>query len=483
MTAAAPVVSFCDLIFHHARVRPEKPAFILADRVVTYGMVAQGILRVEGRLRDLALAPGMLVGIAIGSPVRHMIVAAALFRLGHPSLSVSRIEAVLPLALPVGAFLHEASEPFRAGQRQILVGDDWFAGEQQPLPASRASGFANDGMICRVELSSGTTGQAKAVSLTVDALHKRIADHYTAIGFGVWDRLLCLIGHTSGWGFALAAHALFTGRTIAYAPTPRDALQMIPVYGIDSMATSTIQLRELVREQIRAPIPLSTLRVVQTGGSLASRSLMLDAGARICSTIINHYGSTETGPTAFASIDRLAGIEGATGYVAPWVEAEIVDDEDNKLPPNATGNLRIRSHGQAEPFPPGRPGGHAGFRNGWFYPGDIGRVTDDRLLILSGRKSETINAGGIKIAPEVIEDALRKHPAVIEAAAFGAMSDDGIEEIIVVAVSRTPVAGQQIIEWCAERDIPVTRVIFADELEKTESGKIHRDLIKRRYGG
>jgi hypothetical protein len=87
-------------------------------------MMAQGILRVEDRLRKLGLAPGALIGISIESPIRHMIVAAALYRLGHPSLSVRRIVDVLPLALPVAAFLHATDETLHFGQRQIFVGDD-----------------------------------------------------------------------------------------------------------------------------------------------------------------------------------------------------------------------------------------------------------------------------------------------------------------------------------------------------------------------
>ena len=58
---------------------------MLADRVVTYDMLAQAILRVEERLRTLGLAPGTLVGIAIESPIRHMIVAAALYQIGRAS--------------------------------------------------------------------------------------------------------------------------------------------------------------------------------------------------------------------------------------------------------------------------------------------------------------------------------------------------------------------------------------------------------------
>jgi acyl-coenzyme A synthetase/AMP-(fatty) acid ligase len=244
--------SFPDLVLLHARVRPERPAILLADRIVTYDMMAQGILRVEGRLRKLGLAPGALVGISIDSPIRHMIVAAALFRLGHPSLSVRRIADVLPLGLQVAAFLHAADETLHFGQRQIFVGDDWFTGERQPIAAARSSGFTDARAVCRVELSSGTTGRPKPVSLSVEALHQWIVNYYAAVGLGLWDRLLCMPGFTSSWGFSLAAHALFAGKTLAFAPTPRDALHTIAVYGIDALAASTHQLRELVQQQKQA---------------------------------------------------------------------------------------------------------------------------------------------------------------------------------------------------------------------------------------
>jgi acyl-coenzyme A synthetase/AMP-(fatty) acid ligase len=275
---------------------------------------------------------------------------------------------------------------------------------------------------------------------------------------------------------------LFAGKTLAFAPAPRDCLQLIAVYAIDAIVASTQQLRELVREQIKAPTPTTSLRVVLTGGSLLARSLMLDAAARLCGLIVNQYGSTEAGATAIATIDRLTGIEGATGYVAPWAEVEIVDPDDNRLAPNMEGIVRIRASCQAEPFPPGRADAHAGFRNGWFYPGDRGRLAADGLLVLSGRTSDVINVGGLKIAPALIEDSLQKHPTVVEAAAVGRMGTDGIEEIVVVIVARAPVSEQTIIDWCAEHRIPIARVMIVDELPKTASGKIHRDLIKRQYG-
>src|ERR1700722_14484134 len=118
MGNAVAVVSFVDLIFHHALARPEKPALILPARVATYDMMAQGILRVADRIRSLDLVPGTLVCLSIDSPIRHMIVGAALCRLGYPVVSVSKPAEIMPLQLPVGAFLHGPGMPFMAGQRQ-----------------------------------------------------------------------------------------------------------------------------------------------------------------------------------------------------------------------------------------------------------------------------------------------------------------------------------------------------------------------------
>ena len=154
-------VSFADLVLHHALTQPEKPAIVLADRVVTYGMVAQGILRVERRIRALALKPGALVCVTVSNPIRHLIVAAALFRSGHPMMSATRTNEILALGLPVAAFLESPGAPLVPGQRHVTVTDEWFEGEAELFSASPPKGHPDDQAICRVDLSSGTTGRPK----------------------------------------------------------------------------------------------------------------------------------------------------------------------------------------------------------------------------------------------------------------------------------------------------------------------------------
>ncbi len=100
--------TFADGILFQARLRPEQPAVILPDRLATYDMIAQGILRVEERLRAVNLPPGEVVCVALASPIRHLILVAALFRLGVPSVSAETAESVIALRLPVRTYFQDA---------------------------------------------------------------------------------------------------------------------------------------------------------------------------------------------------------------------------------------------------------------------------------------------------------------------------------------------------------------------------------------
>jgi acyl-coenzyme A synthetase/AMP-(fatty) acid ligase len=485
VTSSGPAfISFADFIFHHARSLPEKPAIILPDRVVTYGMMAQGILRAEARIRALGVPPGALICISLANPIRHMIVGAALFRLGYPVVAAGHPADLLGLELPVGAILHGPGIDLIPEQLQAFVGDEWFVGEPQPLTGTAPQGFAGEQSVCLVALSSGTTGRPKAISLTVDAFNRWVMNYYSTLCLGTWERLLLLVGLNSSWGYTVAAHALFGGRTLIFAETARSSLDMISVYGVEAAVATSQQLRELVREQARSPKPLPSLRGILTGGAMLSRALLTEARATLCSSIVNLLGSTEAGGTAFASVDRLIGTEGAIGYVAPWAELQIVDVQDRMVPTGSEGIVRIRANCQGAPFPPERSAENLSFRDGWFYPGDLGRFEADGLLVLTGRTSEVINVGGLKLAPEVIEDMLRTHPAVTNVAAFGTMGEGGIEEISLAVLANRPIADSVLVDWSAERGVPVTRVFFmTEDLPKTASGKVHRDLLKQRFLG
>jgi acyl-CoA synthetase (AMP-forming)/AMP-acid ligase II len=104
---------------------------------------------------------------------------------------------------------------------------------------------------------------------------------------------------------------------------------------------------------------------------------------------------------------------------------ETVDDADQPLAPGKEGLIRIRGPYNVQGYV-GDPGESArAFRNGWFYPGDIGSLTRSNLLIITGRQKTVMNIGGDKVKPELIENVLTSFEGIDEAGAFGFVNDYG----------------------------------------------------------
>jgi acyl-CoA synthetase (AMP-forming)/AMP-acid ligase II len=94
------------------------------------------------------------------------------------------------------------------------------------------------------------------------------------------------------------------------------------------------------------------------------------------------------------------------------------------------------------------------FRDGWFYPGDLGSLTSDNLLVIAGRQNAVLNAGGGKMAAERVEAVLVAFPGVSEAAVFMATSPAGVEEVWAALVCRQAVDIEQLRAFCRSRVPP-----------------------------
>jgi acyl-CoA synthetase (AMP-forming)/AMP-acid ligase II len=124
----------------------------------------------------------------------------------------------------------------------------------------------------------------------------------------------------------------------------------------------------------------------------------------------------------------------------------------------------------------------AAFVGDWFRTGDIGSMDDDGFLTLHGRETELINRGGEKIAPIEIDNALMRHPAVIEAAAY-AVPHPRLGEDVAAAVvlqSGSTLTRDQLRKFLSTQlpwfKVP-RRIDFQDQLPKGPTGKIQRQKL------
>ena len=196
--------------------------------------------------------------------------------------------------------------------------------------------------------------------------------------------------------------------------------------------------------------------------------------------IIETMGLTETAAPCFTNpLDSAQRKIGSAGR-AFGNEAKIINPEGHGLPSRETGEIMVRG--------PNVMNGY--YKNpeetaktltteGWLHTGDLGYLDEDGFVFVTGRIKELIIKGGENIAPREIDEALLKHPAVLEAAAVGIPDQHYGQEIMVCVVLKT---GQQ----CSEDELRIfckhelgayktpKLIRFQDELPKGPSGKVQR---------
>jgi acyl-coenzyme A synthetase/AMP-(fatty) acid ligase len=474
-------MNFTDKTFFHATATPEKAAIVLLDRGVTYKTFAEGVRAAEGRLRAAGFKPGDLVGVASGSPIRHLSLVYALYRSGIASVSLRPGLDAGRAGVKLMAVLRDKDSEAHPGGRDIPIDEAWFKPGAPQGPGPEPTGFRSPDEICRISFSSGTTGYPKAIGFTVKDIEARLNAYSLRAANVAWDRMLCLPGLSTNYGFSFALVALTQGKTLGFAASARETLQMIPRYTMDLMVASTQHLRDLIDAQSPLPVALPSLRVVHVGGNVMSQTFLAKARAQICSQIICAYGSTEAGTVAHAPSEMMQGIEGAVGIVAPWAEVQAVDGRGAVLPRGQTGNIRIRAEGQGRTYGKSAGGKDDNFKDGWFYPGDRGTVTAAGMLVILGRSSELINAGGAKVAPELVEEVLLTRPEVKEAAALAMMGPSGIEELWVAVVPNGTIDERALIDFCAKKnpDLRPTRVKVVTSIPRSALGKVARDKLRQ----
>lgn len=452
------------------RLEPERPAVIAGNSIVTFGMLEGAVCGVAAKLRDFHLDPGSFIGVSVKAPARHLAISLALIRMGLCSVPFDNEAGLANLPELVLAI---ADQPFAmpGGRLCLVAGDDWFVPGSASTPPTSFPGLVR----CRVTLSSGTTGQPKPLLLSRDAMEARIygAEPQLSIG-GMWSRGLLMMDLSSSWGFVHALAPLSNGRTICFAANPVDALRMVSLYGCEYLMGSVFQLRELVAAQRRNFVPVPSLRGVRVGGSAIGSTLVADTRKLLARQLVLSYGSTEIGISAIVLVNGDEFVEGMAGIVHPDVDVEVVDQQGTLSA--GEGRIRIRSD-----HPATQIDGSPLSSDGWFYPGDIGRLDAERLYV-TGRESELINVGGGKVAPESVEAMLLLYPSVKDAGVVGVRDPRGGDAIVAAVVGDAQLDLAELARFAADNFLPapLSRIIQVAAIPRGETGKVRRqELLKQ----
>ena len=228
---------------------------------------------------------------------------------------------------------------------------------------------------------------------------------------------------------------------------------------------------------------LGDLRLLYTTGAVLHPDERKEVLARVSPNLINYYGSTEGGGISVLLPEHGGAAETSVGKAVSTTEIEVVDEAHEPVAAGETGRIRYRGPCVADGFHNDPEASVESFRDGWFYPGDLGRLDGAGFLYLVGRAKDMIIRAGVNIYPEEVEQSLLTHPAVRDAAVLGWPSPDKGEEVAAFVVTSRAVSEETLRDHCRASLAPykVPRgIFFVDDLPKNAMGKVVKpDLAAR----
>lgn len=333
--------------------------------------------------------------------------------------------------------------------------------------------------------TSGTTGLPKAVIQTYQMAAVNAFHVSQAFGVRSGDRTLNFLPLFHAAGIQLVTlPTLIAGGTVAVLPgfDVERTVDLLPRMDVFFAVPAVYQALALHRSFDEADF--SHVRAWGCGGAPLPDTLVerfAAKGVRVC----NGYGMTETGPTAFVAApeDALTKV-GSVGKPQMLLEARVVRADGGDAAIGEVGEIWMRGPG----LTPGywrRPEdtARAFTHDGWLRSGDLGRRDAEGAFYVAGRIKEMYISGGENVYPAEVENALARHPAVLEAAVVGAPDEKWGESGRAFVILRDgcvrPDAGD-LIAFCrsqlAAYKAPKT-VVFVEEFPRTAAGKVRKHLL------
>ncbi len=264
---------------------------------------------------------------------------------------------------------------------------------------------------------------------------------------------------------------------------PLGALERIQRHQIRYLPVVPTMLVYLLHHPERPKYDTSSLDLIITGGAALPVPLSQAAAAAFRCRIYQGYGLSESTSVATGYEFNSSYRPGSAGRAAPGVNICILDDHNDSLPPLYVGEICVGGPHIMAGYWGDPEATSATLRDGWLRTGDLGYLDEEGFLFITDRKKDLIIKGGENISPREIEDALQRHPGVLEAAVIG-LPHPLYGEEIYAAVQLKPGAPadedsirEHVARHVTKFKVPA-RFVFLPMLPRNSSGKVLKHKIR-----
>ncbi len=500
-----------------------KIAVVDGDIRWTYAQVQERVNRVIHAVRGMDIPEGNTVAILDYNTYRYMEIYFGMAASGRVLLPLNiRLSAeeyayILANAEAEAIVFHADFKPLMEKVREsvtnirhyyIAEGEadaDWITGTYEDLISNASSEPVTDepedeNAVLNLYYTSGTTGNPKGVMLT----HRNIYANAltTIIAFKledatVWHHIAPLF-HLADAFFIWSVTYQGGRHVMQRVFDPKAVLQVIQ----DEKISAAMMVPTMINFLLDVPkideYQLDSLKWIMVGGAPMSPANAKRMMEKLECQYISGYGLTETTPllTVGNLKDTLRDADEAdqmnyitrTGLEVVGVDLRVVNSADEDVPwdGESIGEIIVRGDNVMRGYWKLPEESATAIRDGYFHTGDLATVDSEGYVLIVDRAKDIIISGGENISSVEIENAIYKHPDVLECAVI-AIPDEKWGEVpiaMVVLKENVSLSEKEFIEFCREKlarfKVPKS-VTFMSELPKTGSGKILKvELRKQR---
>ena len=507
-----------------AAIYPDKLAVVHGDLQYTYGEFYARCRQFADALRRRGVGPGDTVAVLApnipplleahyGVPMAGAVLNALNTRLDARSIAfiLDHGEAKLLIAdrefAPVvSAALTELGRPLASveiddgyGSERIGAGTDYEAFLAEGDPAAEWQVPSEEWAPIALNYTSGTTGNPKGVvyhhrGAFLNALGNSITFGLDRHSVYLWTLPMF---HCNGWTYPWAVTAVAGTHVCLRRVEPAAIFAAIADHRVTHLCGAPVVLNMLIYAPEGVKRRFDHVIEAATGGA-APPSAVIGAMERMGFRITHLYGLTESyGPSTVCAwqeawddlpLDERAARMARQGVGSLTLGGQrVVDAGMTDVPADGVtiGEVVLRGNTLMKGYLKNPAATEEAFREGWFHTGDLAVMHSDGYIEIKDRAKDIIISGGENISSLEVEEALYRHPHIMEAAVV-ARSDAKWGESPCAFVTLTPdaprLSAEDVIAWCRTNlaHYKVPRTVVFGTLPKTSTGKVQKYELRER---
>ena len=350
--------------------------------------------------------------------------------------------------------------------------------------------------VALIQYTSGTTGSPKGATLThanllVNAAQARAWVPDVPRGTSVVYAVLPMF-HAYGLTLCLTFAMSMGARLVLFPKFDPDlVLKVVKKHPATFLPAVPPIYDRLTKAAAAEGVSLDGIHIAISGAMPLSAEVVEPWEAASGGYLVEGYGLSECSPVLMANPVAPTRKAGTVGLPLPSTEARVVDPDDpmSDVAPGAEGELVVRGPQvfsgywkkpeETEAVFVADPDGGTP----WFRTGDIVSIDDEGFVRIVDRIKELIITGGFNVGPSEVEEALRAHPDVDDAAVVGLPDEHSGEQVVAVVVLRDGATFDEAAIRGFARDelaaykVP-KRVVQADDLPRSLIGKVLRREVR-----